>query len=107
MTSAKRALLFGNSFSAAPILFALKKYGLHVSVCGNVEADPCHQYADDSYYVDYSKPEELMGVVESGRYDSLVPNCNDMFGIEESLERLRFLDVIARSSHSRKWEKML
>lgn len=73
----KRALLVGSSFSATPIFYALKKYGLHVSVCGNDPADPCHQYADTSYLIDYSKPEELLSVVESGGFDFLVPSCND------------------------------
>lgn len=77
MTSQKKALLVGSSFSAAPIFFALKKYGLHVSVCGNAKNDPCHQYADTSFFIDYSKPEELMSVVESETFDYLVPTCND------------------------------
>lgn len=73
----KRALLVGSSFSAAPMFFALKRYGLHVSVCGNSPGDPCHQYADASIPIDYSKPEELMRVVESGNFDYLIPTCND------------------------------
>jgi len=77
MSNQQKALLVGSSFSAAPIFFALKNYGLHVSVCGNVKYDPCHQYADKSFYIDYSKPEELMRVVESEKFDYLVPTCND------------------------------
>ena len=73
----KKALLVGSSFSAAPIFFALKNYGLHVSVCGNVESDPCHQYADASFYIDYSNPDELQKVIELGNFDYLVPTCND------------------------------
>jgi formate-dependent phosphoribosylglycinamide formyltransferase (GAR transformylase) len=76
--SNKKALLVGSSFSAAPILFVLKKYGIKVSVCGNTLSDPCHQYADDSFYVDYSNPDELMSVVESNKFDFLVPTCNDL-----------------------------
>lgn len=73
----KKALLVGSSFSAAPVLFALKKYGIQVSVCGKVSTDPCHQYADRSYYVDYSRPDDLMSIVESDKFDFLVPTCND------------------------------
>lgn len=71
------ALLVGSSFSAAPILFILKKYGITVSVCGKLKTDPCHQYADKSYYVDYSQPDDLMSIVESGKFDFLIPSCND------------------------------
>lgn len=73
----KNALLVGSSFSAVPILFALKKHGINVSVCGKIEGDPCHQYADSSYYIDYSRPDELLSVVNSGTFDFLVPSCND------------------------------
>jgi len=73
----KRVLLVGSSFSAAPILFALKKYGLKVSVCGKAPNDPCHQYADDSFYVDYSNSDELISILESEKFDFLVPTCND------------------------------
>lgn len=77
MSKQQKALLVGSSFSAAPIFFALKKHGLHVSVCGNIETDPCHQYADESFYIDYSNSEDLMKVVESHKIDYLVPSCND------------------------------
>lgn len=77
MTRQRKALLVGSSFSAAPIFFALKKYGLHVSVCGKIESDPCHQYADASFYIDYSKPEELREVLDANEFDFLVPTCND------------------------------
>jgi formate-dependent phosphoribosylglycinamide formyltransferase (GAR transformylase) len=73
----KKALLVGSSFSAAPILFALKKYGIKVSVCGKAENDPCHQYADGSFYIDYSRPDKLMAILESNKFDFLVPTCND------------------------------
>ena len=73
----KKALLVGSSFSAAPLFFALKKRGLNVSVCGNIPSDPCHQYADESYFIDYSKTSELMRTVDEGDFDYLVPSCND------------------------------
>lgn len=77
MAAPRKALLVGSSFSAAPMFFALKKHGLHVSVCGNLPADPCHQYADHSCFIDYSKPEQLREVVREGGYDYIVPTCND------------------------------
>jgi formate-dependent phosphoribosylglycinamide formyltransferase (GAR transformylase) len=73
----KRTLLVGSSFSAAPIFFELKKRGHHVSVCGSVPADPCHQYADRSFHVDYSDREALLALVEVEHFDYLVPTCND------------------------------
>lgn len=73
----KSALLVGSSSSAAPIFFLLKKRGLHVSVCGSLKTDPCHQYADASYYIDYSDREALMGLVEERNFDYIVPTCND------------------------------
>ena len=73
----KRALLVGSSFSAAPIFFLLKKRGLHVSVCGGFKDDPCHQYADASFYVDYSNPEALLDLVLAEKFDYIVPSCND------------------------------
>ena len=72
-----KVLLIGSSFSAAPLYFAIKKYGAYVSVCGDIEEDPCHQYADVSYFIDYSQPDRLMEIVESGDFDFLVPSCND------------------------------
>lgn len=78
-TEAKRqkALLVGSSFSAAPLFFELKRRGLHVTVCGGIRDDPCHQYADDSIYLDYSDKEALLRAVEQRDFDFLVPSCND------------------------------
>lgn len=73
----KRVLLVGSSFSAAPIFFALKKQGFHVSVCGNDETDPCHQYADASYFIDYSNSDALVSLIEQEQFDFIVPSCND------------------------------
>lgn len=73
----KTALLVGSSFSACPLLFSLKKRGLRVFVCGNLQDDPCHSYADRSFYIDYSKAEELAPVLDTNHFDYLVPSCND------------------------------
>ncbi|HVU43663.1 MAG TPA: carbamoyl-phosphate synthase small subunit [Xanthobacteraceae bacterium] len=73
----KSALLVGSSYSAAPLLFALKKRGLHVAVCGNQKDDPCHQYADASFYFDYSHKDDLLDQVRQNSFDFLVPSCND------------------------------
>lgn len=73
----KIAVLVGSSFSAAPLFFALKRRGLEVWVCGNAENDPCHQYADRSFYFDYSVTEKLASFLKSVSVDYLVPSCND------------------------------
>ncbi|MGO4716386.1 ATP-grasp domain-containing protein [Bradyrhizobium sp. 2TAF24] len=73
----KIALLVGSSFSAAPLFFALKRRGLDVWVCGNAKDDPCHQYADRSFYFDYSVAAELANFLKSESIDYLVPSCND------------------------------
>lgn len=73
----KRALLIGSSFSAAPMLFQLRRRGVHVSVCGSLPSDPCHQYGDASFFVDYSKPDALLELVKSEVFDFIVPTCND------------------------------
>jgi formate-dependent phosphoribosylglycinamide formyltransferase (GAR transformylase) len=72
-----KALLVGSSFSAAPMFFSLKKHGLHVSVCGRITTDPCHQYADASFFVDYSRPDEFQKLIASEKFDYLVSTCND------------------------------
>lgn len=73
----KRACLIGSSYSAAPIFFALKRRGLHVTVCGACEGDPCHEYADSSSFIDYSNQHALLEFVRRGDFDYLVPSCND------------------------------
>lgn len=73
----KRVLLVGSSFSAAPIFFELKRRGHHVSVCGSATSDPCHQYADQSFFIDYSNREALLALTVSEQFDYLVPTCND------------------------------
>ena len=73
----KRVLLVGSSYSAAPAFFRLKKHGLQVSVCGSNQNDPCHQYADHSFYIDYSDREKLLDLVQTEKFDYLVPTCND------------------------------
>lgn len=72
-----RTLLIGTSFSAAPLLSALKRKGHHVTVCGGFKSDPCHAYADASLYIDYSSPEALLEAVQKGEFDYIVPSCND------------------------------
>lgn len=71
------ALLVGSSFSAVPLFYELKRRGLRVEVCGNLPGDPCHQYADASHFIDYADHEALLAVVRAGRFDYLVPSCND------------------------------
>lgn len=80
----KKVLLVGTSFSAAPIYFALKKRGLHVTACGSINTDPCHQYADSSIYIDYSNPVALYDVVKNAEFDYIIPSCNDYSYISAS-----------------------
>lgn len=77
MENIKKILLVGSSFSAAPIYFSLKRYGYHITVCGSVKSDPCHEYADASIYADYSNKEVLLKIVEENSFDYIVPTCND------------------------------
>lgn len=72
-----KALLIGSSFSAAPMLHRLRKRGLLVAVCGREPSDPCHAYADESHFIDYSDREQLLELVRKERFDFLVPTCND------------------------------
>ena len=48
-----------------------------VSVCGSAPADPCHQYADQSFFIDYSDRDAVLALVEAEQFDYLVPTCND------------------------------
>lgn len=73
----QRVLLVGTSFSAAPLLLALKALGFHVAVCGARPADPCVAYADAYHQLDYSDAEALLDLAESGSFDYLCPSCND------------------------------
>jgi biotin carboxylase len=73
----RRALLAGSSYSAAPLLFALKRRELHVTVCGNLHTDPCHLYADESAFFDYSDRDRLSSFVRDNGVDFVVPSCND------------------------------
>jgi biotin carboxylase len=73
----KKAFLVGSSFSAAPLFFALKKRGYHVSVCGGYQHDPLHQYADESVYLNYANEQMLAEHIDSQHYDAIVPTCND------------------------------
>lgn len=73
----KKALLIGSSFSAAPMLARLRRRGLLVAVCGRSPSDPCHAYADESHFIDYSDREQLLELVRKERFDFLVPTCND------------------------------
>ncbi len=74
----KRALLVGSNFSAVPLLFALKRRGLHISVCGNRPDEPCHAHADQSHFIDYGDPNALLSLVENGDFDFIVPTGNDV-----------------------------
>ncbi len=60
-----------------PILFGIKKRGYEIIVCGSLENDPCHKYADKSVFLDYSKKEDVALLVKDLNIDFVVPTCND------------------------------
>lgn len=72
-----KALLIGSSFSAVPILFDLKRRGMHVTVVGRYRDDPCHYYADSSVFEDYADPENIIQICRKYKFDYIVPSCND------------------------------
>lgn len=72
-----KVLLIGSSFSAAPMLFDLKKRGAQIIVAGKYRNDPCHAYADTSLYVDYSDASVLRDACSGNAFDAIVPSCND------------------------------
>ena len=74
----KSALLCDASFSAIPLLEALRAEGLFVAVCGSRAGDPCHALADASYDFDYSNKKKLLKVVKENHFDYLVPGCTDV-----------------------------
>lgn len=73
----KTVLLIGSSYSSLPILFYLKKLKYRVYVCGAYKNDPAHLYADKSFFIDYSKKEELLRLCINEHFDFIVPSCND------------------------------
>lgn len=74
----KSALLCDASFSAIPLLQALKAKGLFVAVCGSRAGDPCHELADASFDIDYSNKKKLLKIVADNHFDYLVPGCTDV-----------------------------
>lgn len=77
-TIKKSVLLCDASFSAIPLLEALKEKGLRVAVCGSRDADPCHALADESYIFDYSNKSKLLKKFKENNFDYLVPGCTDI-----------------------------
>ncbi len=73
----KKVLLLGSSFSALPILKYLQKNNFEVTVCGSIESDPCHHFADDSVYINYLNVDEVEQEVKRKKYDYIVPSSND------------------------------
>ena len=72
-----KALLIGSSFSAAPIFEAMRALGAQITVIGRDPDDPCHIYADESIYEDYSNSEALLAACQASDFDCIVPSCND------------------------------
>ena len=78
-----KVLLVGSGYSALPILLRLKKH-FHVSVCGNAPDDPCHKYADFSYFFDYADSRKLLKLVKKEKFKFIIPSCNDYSYISAS-----------------------
>lgn len=74
----QKVLLIGSSYSTVPILSCLKKKGLHVTVCGSIESDPAHYYADKSLHIDYGEYELLKSRVTQESFNYIIPSCNDI-----------------------------
>lgn len=70
-------LLVGTSFSAAPLLQALRDMGFAVAVCGALPNDPCVAMADAYHQLDYADREALLELVRRKGYRYLCPSCND------------------------------
>ncbi len=70
-------LLIGSSFSAVPMLAAIKRRGGKVTVIGKYTGDPCHAYADRSIFEDYSDRDMLLSICRENSFDFIVPSCND------------------------------
>lgn len=81
----KRVLLVGSNFSSLPLLFALKRRGFHVTVCGNRPDEPCHVHADCSVMIDYSDAEALLSAAREGGFDFIVPTGNDVAYISSTV----------------------
>ncbi|GAB6041968.1 ATP-grasp domain-containing protein [Endothiovibrio diazotrophicus] len=77
MSATPPILLVGTSFSAAPLLHALKAMGRQVAVCGAAPNDPCVAWADRYFPIDYSDPHALLELVRSEGFSALCPSCND------------------------------
>jgi biotin carboxylase len=60
-----------------PLLSALKKGGYRVIACGKNRHEPCHQYADESIFVDYSKIDLTLARLSNKPISAVVPSCND------------------------------
>ena len=73
----KKVLLLGSSYSAIPMLRYLKSRGFFVGVMGAFKSDPCHLFADDSHFSDYSKAVNISNILKDFNYDFIVPSSND------------------------------
>lgn len=71
-------LLCDAAFSALPVLFALRRRGFRVAVCGGRPDDPGHRLADRSFVADYSNPDTIVKVAREAEADFLVPGCTDV-----------------------------
>lgn len=73
----KRVLVIGGSFSAVPILGALKALDYELLLLTGNTMEPGIQYADEVYITDYSKIAESIEMLRNVKFDAVVPSCND------------------------------
>jgi biotin carboxylase len=81
----KKVLLIGGSFSALPIFLELKKQNLYIGVCGGIDSEPCHVFADQSHFVDYTDSQNIEKIFQDFEYDYIVPSCNDVAYLTASI----------------------
>jgi carbamoylphosphate synthase large subunit len=73
----KRALVCGGSHSDIPQIECLKSFGFRVTTSGNNPEEIGHRYADEFRAADYSCKDSVLKLVKEGRWDLIVPSCND------------------------------
>ncbi|MFM8376060.1 MAG: acetyl-CoA carboxylase biotin carboxylase subunit family protein [Phenylobacterium sp.] len=72
-----RVLLLDTNIAAGPLLAALKSEGHSVTVAGGQPSDVLARAHPDYVQLDYSDTEETLRLFDQGRFDHLVPGCND------------------------------
>jgi biotin carboxylase len=74
----KRVLLVDTNFSSVPIYEYLTNRGFEVAVCGGNPLDVMAKSMKDYICIDYSDRKKMRELVNSNRFDYIVPGCNDV-----------------------------